>query len=121
MMGANSKLIKGVGVVGDIVDVVDVLGGVVENVENGTDGRRIVTDAAVDTSFIVAETVFSSAAAGAIAGSAAPGIGTVIGALVGLTVGVGIDFAANSKGEDGKSWSDEVKEELDWVLDQFIK
>ncbi|MBM7615095.1 hypothetical protein [Alkaliphilus hydrothermalis] len=58
--------------------------GVYDNIQNGTDTQRIVTDAVVDATFSA-----GSVAAGAAIGSVIPVAGTAVGAVVGGVAVVG--------------------------------
>ena len=76
----------------------DTFGGVVENIEEGTDIRRIVTDAAVDAGTGVG-IIAGSTAIGSAVGSVIPVAGNIIGAGVGYVAGIGIDYLVNTEFE----------------------
>ena len=121
VFGDASKLAKGIDALGYVGIALDAGVGIYENIQNGVDAQRIVTDAAVDvgvgvgTGFLA--TIASSAAVGAVSGSVAPGVGNLIGAGVGLLVGVGTYLVTEVIEIKGQSIVDWAKDGVDWIVD----
>ena len=124
VLGINSNLSKTVDAFGYVGALVDVGVGVRENIQNGTDAQRIVTDAIVDAGVSIGggflATIASTAAVGAVSGSVAPGVGNLIGAGVGLVVGVGVYFFTEVLEINDKSAVDWLKESADWIADSIV-
>ena len=97
-----------------------------ENIDQGTDTTKIVTDATVDATFsalnVYVGGVVTSAVSGAIAGGAlgsvVPGPGTVAGAVIGAVLSLGAG-AATSYVLDGTINYYGIKDSLKQAFDNF--
>ncbi len=120
-LGASSKLAKGLDILGYAGDALDVGLNVYENIQNGTDSQRIVTDAMVDVGVNATggmlTSIVSSSVAGALAGSVAPGAGNLIGGVLGALSGFAFSLGLDSIEINDKSIVEWVKEGVDWVVD----
>ena len=122
-----AKSIKAIGVVGDLAGIGF---NVYENIQNGTDTQRIITDATVDAATSLAGGWLAGLAGtgatalatkiGVVAGTAiAPGVGTLIGAAAGVVAG-GIIYVATEVVEiNGKSAVEWIKEGFDNIADSI--
>ena len=128
VLGSSSKLAKGIEAFGYVGVALDAGIGIYENIQNGVDARRVVTDAAVDVGVSVGGGWLAGLAGtgatalatkiGAATGTAiAPGVGTLIGAGVGVVAGVVIYGLTEVVEINGKSAVDWVKDGVDWIAD----
>ena len=124
VLGVNSKVAKAIDALGVVGIALDVGVGIYENIQNGTDAQRVITDAVVDAGASIGggllATVASTSAAGAVAGSVAPGVGNLIGAGVGFIAGVGIYIVTDVIEINGKSIVGWIKEGVDWIVDGIV-
>lgn len=134
-IGSTSNIAKGISsiskvldVVGDVASVFSIIGdasaGFVENIENGTEPQRVISDFFVDLGIGTIITAGSSSI-GALVGSfiPVPVVGTLVGAGVGYIVGEGANWLANEKiGMLGnKSFVEAAKDDFDIFVDTIVE
>lgn len=91
----------------------DVGTNIYNNVQNGTDGQRIATDAYVDTALGLGGLLASAKAGAAVGSFFTPGIGTAVG----FCVGIGFAFITDSIKINGLSIREYLKEGIDAIAD----
>ncbi|WP_105616994.1 RHS repeat-associated core domain-containing protein [Vallitalea okinawensis] len=115
-----SSVNKGTAIVNIVLVAIDAGGNINNNVEQGVDTNRIITDATVDVA-VGGGAILASTEAGALAGSIVPVYGNLVGAGVGFVVGIGYTVVTDVVEIDGKTVEDHMKDGLDAVVDEITK
>ena len=96
MFGKSSKLAKGLKAFPAITVGIDTLLGVNENIKNKSGAKETLTDAGIDIGLGAGSAVLTGLAGGAVGGM--PGV------IVGILAGLAIDYLADHKEYDGKTF-----------------
>ncbi|MBO5021409.1 MAG: RHS repeat-associated core domain-containing protein [Clostridia bacterium] len=118
MFGASSKLAKGLKTVPYVSVGIDALIGVYDNINNGTEAQKVISDVVVDVGFGISG-IAASTAIGTAVGSVVPVAGNIIGGAVGFVVGMGYYVATDVVTINGKSIVDWTKDGFGWLANKI--